>query len=36
MYCGYGIAFDGKCDWSFDNDLAKNVIVFWADNSSSY
>ena len=27
MYCGYGIAFDGKCDWSFDNDLAKNVRI---------
>ena len=23
VYIGYGIAFDGKADWSFGNDLAK-------------
>ena len=25
----YGIAFDGKGEWSFGNDSAKNVIIFW-------
>ena len=35
MYSGYGIAFDGKCSWSFGNVFAKNVVVFGVDNSSS-
>ena len=30
---GYGIAFDGKGSWSFNNDFAKNVIIFGVDNS---
>ena len=34
-YCDYGIAFDGKGEWSFGNDFTKNVIVFGDDNSSS-
>ena len=34
VYSGYGIAFDGKCSWSFNNDFARNVIIFVADNSS--
>ena len=34
MYSGCGIEFDGKGEWSFGNDLARNVI-FWADNSLS-
>ena len=32
---GYGIAFDGKGEWNFGNDFARNVIIFRADNSSS-
>ena len=35
VYNGYGIAFDGKGEWSFGNDYAGNVIIFGADNSSS-
>ena len=35
LYMGYWIAFDGKGDWSFGTDLAKNVIIFGVDNSSS-
>ena len=30
---GQGIAFDGKSYWSFDNDTARNVIIFGVDNS---
>ena len=30
---GQGIAFDGKRYWSFDNDTARNVIIFGVDNS---
>ena len=29
-----GITFDGKRFWSFDNDTARNVMVFGVDNSS--
>ena len=32
---GYGIAVDGKGEWSFGNDYAKNVVIFGVDNSSS-
>ena len=35
VYSGYGIAFDGKGEWSFGNDSAKNVIIFGVDNKSS-
>ena len=31
---GYGITFDSAGSWSFDNDSAKNVIIFGVDNSS--
>ena len=34
MYSGYGIALDGKNECSFDNDFAKNVIIFGVDNGS--
>ena len=34
-YIRQGIAFDGKCYWSFDNDYARNVVIFGFDNSSS-
>ena len=27
--------FDGKGEWSFGNDYARNVIMFGVDNSSS-
>ena len=35
MHSGYGITFDRKGKWSFDNELARNVIIFGVDNSSS-
>ena len=31
----YGKAFDWKGEWTDSNDVAKNVIVFGVDNSSS-
>ena len=34
-YIGQGIAFDGKCYWSFDSDYARNVVIFRVDNRSS-
>ena len=34
-YNGYGIAVEGKSSWSFGNDLARNVVIFGVDNSSS-
>ena len=30
------IAFDGKGEWSFGNGTPRKVIIFWADNSSSF
>ena len=35
VYRGYGIASDGKGEWSFGNDYARIVITFGVDNSSS-
>ena len=35
VYSGYGIAFDGKGEQSFGDDLTKNVTVFGVDNNSS-
>ena len=35
VYSGYGITFDSAGSWSFDNDTARNVIIFGVDNSSS-
>ena len=32
---GYGITFDSACSWSFDNDFARNVVIFGVGNSSS-
>ena len=32
---GYGITFDSAAFWSFDNDTARNVIIFGVNNSSS-
>ena len=28
VYSGYGIAFDGRYEWSFGNDTTKNVVIF--------
>ena len=35
VYSGYGITFNSTDWWSFSNDIAKNVIIFGVDNSSS-
>ena len=35
LYSVYGIPFDRGGSWSFDNDFARNVIIFAVDNSSS-
>ena len=35
VYSGYGITVDTAGSWSFDNDFARNVIIFGVDNSSS-
>ena len=35
VYSGYGIAFDGRGSWSFDEDFARNNIMFGVGNSSS-
>ena len=34
MYRGYGISFDWKGSWSFNDDAARNVIIFGVYNSS--
>ena len=36
VYGGYGKAFDGKGEWSFDNDYDRNVIIFGVDDISSF
>ena len=36
MYNDYGLAFDGKGEWSLNIKLAKNVINFDVSNSSSF
>ena len=33
VYSGYGIAFDGASEWSFNKDSARNVIIFGVDNN---
>ena len=35
-YGGYIIAFDSVSLWCFDNGFTRNVIIFGADNSSSF
>ena len=35
VYSGYLITFGSGGSWSFDNDFARNGIVFGVDNSSS-
>ena len=29
VYSRYGITFDSGGSWSFDNDFARNIILFW-------
>ena len=35
VHSGYGIAFDGKGSRSFNDDFARNVIIYRVDSSSS-
>ena len=35
VYSGYGITFDSTGSWSFNNDFARNVILFGVNSSSS-
>ena len=35
MCCGYGITFDSAGSWGFDNNTARNVIIFGADDRSA-
>ena len=35
VYSGYGITFDSRGSWSFDNDFARNAVIFGVDNCSS-
>ena len=34
LYSGHGIELDGKGDWSFEDDYARNVVTFGTDTSS--
>ena len=34
VYSGYRKTFDSTGSWSFDNDSARNFIIFGADNNS--
>ena len=33
MYSGYETPFDAAGSWTFDNDFARNIVSFGADNS---
>ena len=35
MYSSCGMRFGGAGSWSFDNDTARNVLIFGVDNRSS-
>ena len=35
VFADYEIAFDGTSLWGFGKDLARNVVIFGNDNSSS-
>ena len=35
IYSGHKTISDGAVSWSFDNDTARNVIIFGVDNSST-
>ena len=32
MYSSYGIVFDWTDQWNLNNECAKNVVIFGADN----
>lgn len=34
MYIGYRRVFAGKDDWNFGNELARNIVISGANNSS--
>ena len=34
LYSGYGIALDGKDEWSLEDDYGSNVVTFGTDTSS--
>ena len=34
VYSEYGITFDSAVFWNFDNDTARNFIIFGVSNSS--
>ena len=36
VYSGYEITFDSADSWSFDNDFARNCVIFVVNNSSSH
>ena len=36
IYNGRIIAFNGEGSWSFDNEFARNAVIFGFDNSSSF
>ena len=36
VYSGCDITFDSGGSWSFDNDFARNVVIFGVDSSSSH
>ena len=35
VYSGYKNVFDSAASWNFDDDTARNAIVFGVDNDSS-
>ena len=36
VYSSYGTRFYNAGSWGFDNDTARNVIIFGVDNSLSF
>ena len=34
MYSGYGTIFGSAGSWSFDNEIARNLVSFGVDKSS--
>ena len=36
VYSDYGIIFDSAGAWRFDNDTARNIVIFGVDSWSSY
>ena len=35
LYSGYEITFDSADSWNFNNDFARNFVIFGVDSSSS-